>query len=563
MQKCNGNAADRYSYVGDVYGIGEQAYKKKILDSMPKEWSTLHRQCYIHIHDLDAYGLTNNCLTFDILRDFPYQDFAHQSDDDKIIGYFDYLMSLFIDIGNEQSGGMALANFDSDTACIFSKIGVQLSQQNMALIKSCIRSFIAKCNHMHTRMGKTSYYITLNIGLATDEFGRFIANSLLDIFESMGDLVYKPNIVFKVKSGVNSKDTDPNYDIYTKALLCTAKKMIPTYLLCDSEPDKDVDADKLAIMGCRTRVVDDLYGERTSIGRGNIANISINLPKLALDVDRDNSGMQVEQKIALFTQKWLDVANITKDILIDRYQKVLARKLVDFPVNSHHKLWLRDFDDVKEVFQHGTLSIGFIGLSEAFEVLTGKRFYSDQEVYNEAVSFVNYMREYCDGLTREYSINFSLLAASGELISGRFIEQDKQDFANINNIFDKCFYTNSFHINVDSKLIAFEKIQKEGIFHKYCNGGSITYVELAEAPISNSEGLMEYVQCAERAGVHYLGFNFPKDVCNECGASGVFDICPNCGSKNITRIRRVSGYLEVLDGFTYGKKNEVKARRQN
>ena len=103
----------------------------------------------------------------------------------------------------------------------------------------------------------------------------------------------------------------------------------------------------------------------------------------------------------------------------------------------------------------------------------------------------------------------------------------------------------------------------EGLFHEYCNGGCITYIELGEAPLSNVEGLLEYLNIATEAGTHYLGFNFPKDVCNCCNTSGVFDICPKCKSNNITRIRRVSGYLEILDGFTKGKKNEVKARRAN
>ena len=103
----------------------------------------------------------------------------------------------------------------------------------------------------------------------------------------------------------------------------------------------------------------------------------------------------------------------------------------------------------------------------------------------------------------------------------------------------------------------------EGLFHEICNGGCITYVELGEAPLGNDEGLLEYVEHAIKSGVHYLGFNFPKDVCNECGASGVFDECPVCKSKDITRIRRVSGYLEILDGFTKGKKNEERNRRAN
>ena len=180
-----------------------------------------------------------------------------------------------------------------------------------------------------------------------------------------------------------------------------------------------------------------------------------------------------------------------------------------------------------------------------------------------AIGFVKHMREYCDFLRNHYKLNFSLLATSGELISGRFIEIDAQEFDIAADIFEKGFYTNSFHVNVDSNLPAFKKIQLEGIFHEICNGGCITYAELGEAPLANDEGLREYIECAIESGVHYLGFNFPKDVCDECGASGVFDACPVCGSKQITRIRRVSGYLEILDGFTTGKKNEEKHRRAN
>lgn len=563
MQKCNENAANRYSYVGEIYTEGERTRKEEILNGMPQEWSELHRKGYIHIHDLDAYGLTNNCLTFNILKDFPYNAFADETSARKIIGTFDYIKSLFADIGNEQSGGMALANFDKDIAYILEKIDVSLNDTTKEIMSACIKDLILWCNNTHTRMGQTSYYVSLNIGLGVSEFARFLSFSLLDEFEKCGDLVFKPNIVFKVKKGINYSENDINYDLFQKALLCSARKMIPTYVLCDSIPNKDVDPEKLAIMGCRTRVAFDLYGENTSVGRGNIDNISINLPRIALEVERDNKDADTKDKLKKFKAKWDNVASITKDILLDRFNKVCARSVSDFPINSKHFLWLKKFDDVKEVFKHGTLSIGFIGLSEAMEIITGKRFYMDIETYKTAIDFVKHMRTYCDELRDKYKLNFSLLATSGELISGRFIDIDKQEFVPKKDIFSKGFYTNSFHINVDSNLPAFEKIQLEGPFHEICNGGCITYVELGEAPISNDEGLREYIECAVKSGTHYLGFNFPKDVCNDCGASGVFDICTACGSKNITRIRRVSGYLEILDGFTKGKKAEEKHRTQN
>ena len=558
----NDNAANRYSYIGEVYSLGEQIRKEQILNSMPTKWKDLHEKGYIHIHDLDAYGLTYNCLTLNIVEDFPYEKFACFSDEKKVVGVFGYIINLLTDIGNEQSGGMAFANFDNELATIFSQIRLAFNAENKALICAALRELILWCNETHTRMGQTSYYVTFNIGLAGNANARFIARSLIDEFEKCGDIVYKPNIVFKVKKGINRNRGDKNYDLFVKALWCTSKKMIPTYLLCDCKEDKDIAPEKLAVMGCRTRVVDNVFGNATSIGRGNVDNISINLPRIALETGKAADNLTIADKMTLFTQKWDEVAGMVKDILLDRFEKVCSRMPADFPVNSRHNLWCIPFKDIRQVFKHGTLSIGFIGLSEAIEIITGKRFYLDTQACVYALGFVRHMREYCDFLRRQYTLNFSLLATSGELISGRFIEKDRQEFGD-NNIFAKGFYTNSFHVNVDSNLTAFKKIEIEGMFHEYCNGGSITYVELAEAPILNDEGLREYIECAVNSGVHYMGFNFPKDVCNHCGTSGVFDRCPTCGNADITRIRRVSGYLEILDGFTEGKKNEEQARRAN
>ena len=412
-------------------------------------------------------------------------------------------------------------------------------------------------------MGQTSYYITLNIGLARNDLARFLAYSVIDEFEKCGEMVYKPNIVFKVSAGVNRNEGERNFDLYKKSLLCTARKMIPTYLLCDCEADKDTPAEKLSVMGCRTRVVDDLYGCTGAVGRGNIANISINLPRIALETDQTCREKKMAEKVLRFKNKWQDIAETTTEILLDRYRITAGLGSEDFPANFARQMWCVPFGTPNDVFKHGTLSIGFIGLSEAMEVLTGKRFYADPDTYMNALGFVKHMRQYCDFLRGQYQLNFSLLATSGELISGRFIDYDKEEFCGHHEIFDKSFYTNSFHINVDSDLPAYKKIQMEGLFHEICNGGCITYVELDEAPLGNDEGLREYVECAIASGTHYIGFNFPKDVCRDCGTNGVFDTCPLCGGSHITRIRRVSGYLEILDGFTKGKKNEEKARRAN
>ena len=562
-QLNNDNAANRTSYVGYVYNVGEKAFKKEILDSIKPEWSKLHKEGYIHIHDLDAYGLTYNCLTFDLIKKFPYEEFNNLSDSRKILRLFEFIKDLFTKLGNEQSGGMAFANFDNEIAEVLDKLNVNYERYK-ELISDSISELILWCNGNHSRMGQTSYYVTLNIGLAKNELARFIARAVINNFLNLGDLVFKPNIVFKVHKGVNLKKDDPNYDLFLLALNCTAKKMIPTYLLCDCKGDKEYKPENLSIMGCRTRVVTDLFGEDSAMGRGNITNISINLPRLALEVDQKYPELNIDEKMDKLMNAWDVIASTTKDILLDRYYKTCKRNADDFPTNSSYHLWCEDFKgNLEEVFKHGTLSLGFIGLSEAIEVITKEKYYSGMDNYIRTLGFVKHMRDYCDFLKNQYRLNFSLLATSGELISGRFIDFDKELFKPEVDIFSKGYYTNSFHIDVDSRLPGYKKIQLEGLFHELCNGGCITYIELGEAPLNNVEGLEEYINIAIKAGVHYLGFNYPKDVCNDCGFTGVFDNCPHCKSKNITRIRSVSGYLEILDGFTKGKKAEEKNRRKN
>ena len=562
-QLNNDNAANRTSYVGYVYNVGEKTFKNEILNSLKPEWSKLHKEGYIHIHDLDAYGLTYNCLTFDLIRKFPYEEFNNLSDSRKILRLFEFIKDLFTKLGNEQSGGMAFANFDNEIAEVLEKLNINYENYK-ELISDSIAELILWCNGNHSRMGQTSYYVTLNIGLAKNESARFIAKTLIDNFLNLGDLVFKPNIVFKVHEGVNLKKDDPNYDLLQLALNCTAKKMIPTYLLCDCTCAKEYNPENLSIMGCRTRVVSDLFGEDSVMGRGNIANISINLPRLALEVEQKYAELNIDEKMDKLMNAWDEIASITKDILLDRYYKTCKRDADDFPTNSSYHLWCEDFKgNLEEVFKHGTLSLGFIGLSEAIEVITKEKYYSGIDNYIRTLGFVKHMRDYCDFLKNQYHLNFSLLATSGELISGRFIDFDKELFKPDVDIFSKGYYTNSFHIDVDSRLPGYKKIQLEGLFHELCNGGCITYIELGEASLNNVEGLEEYINIAVEAGVHYLGFNYPKDVCNDCGFTGVFDDCPHCKSKNITRIRRVSGYLEILDGFTKGKKAEEKNRRSN
>lgn len=560
----NENASQRKSYIGLIFNKGEKLYKNEVLDSLPIEWAELHKNGSIHIHDLDGYGLTYNCLTFNLLNKFPYHRFKEKKDTRKIIEIFEYLKEIIAKIGNEQSGGMSFANFDDDLSIIFKNLSITETENNLDLIKDCISSFILWCNNSHERAGQVSYYVSLNIGLSIQNIGKKICEFIIEEFEDAGNEVIKPNIIFKVKQGINRNQEDENYFLYEKACLCTAKKMIPTYLLCDSTPNKKYNPTEIAVMGCRTRVLQNNHGKETSIGRGNIDYITINLPRIAFEIEKQYFSSTTDEKIEKFIFKWKETATIVKNILLDRYNKLIELPINDFPTNLKYDLWIDNFSNtpnLREIFKNGTFSIGFIGLSEVIEILTDKKYYNIEELYQKAVYIVKSMRNYIDELRQLYNMNFTLLATSGELISGRFPSIDKNIFKH--KILEKEYYTNSFHIDVDSNIPATEKIKKEGIFHELCNGGAITYVELKSSPIGNYEGLQELIEVGISNGTSYLGFNFPLDICENCGEKGVFDKCENCGSEKIKRIRRVSGYLEILDYFTQGKKAEVKNRKKN
>lgn len=557
------NAAQRKTYVGYVYKAGTETIKEKVLNELDEKYSKLHREGKIHIHDLEAYGQTYNCLQMDIIQGFPYERLRRFSDFRKIMEIFVHYKDVIVKLGNEQSGGIGFPNFDEEIEILFDRLNIEDNEEHLAVLRDSIESFIDWVNGARERCGQVTYYVSLNLGLSTGKIGRFSTRSVIKYFKDSSLEVIKPNIIFKVKKGVNYLPEDKNYDLFCLAVESTCKKMIPTYLLFDSEPNKMYDPLKVAIMGCRTKVVANLFGEPSSIGRTNNAYTSINLPRIALEIDQEYLEKSLNEKFELFKKKWTETAVLVKEILLDRYYRLCELDLDDFPCNYKFNL-IQDFrtaEHLEDIFKKGTLSVGFIGLSEAVEVLSGEKYYSSDEIYARTLDIVKHMREVVDGFIKEHNLNFTLLASSGEFISGRFPDIDKNYFNH--KVIDKEFYTNSFHVDVDSGLHPIQKILFEGPFHIYVNGGCISYMEFSSAPLNNTETVKECIEAGINNGINYLGMNFPLDKCRSCEELGTFDNCPKCGSKDILRIRRVSGYLEELEFFTPGKKAEVAHRRPN
>ena len=213
----------------------------------------------------------------------------------------------------------------------------------------------------------------------------------------------------------------------------------------------------------------------------------------------------------------------------------------------------------------GTLSIGFIGVWDAISVLHNIDFAQIEEMTpykEEAFAIIKKMRSIVDSYRKEDKLNFSLLASAAEGVSGTFAEYDLKNLGKDTAVCNKGYYTNSFHVPVFVEADYIQKIDFEAPYHALCNGGCITYVEMEEMPGNNVEATQEVVEYAYNSGCNYIGINFPLDNCNDCGYIGrIADKCPDCGSENIRRLRRVSGYLAEENRFTNGKRKEMKLRK--
>lgn len=543
------NAAARDNFVSGLYEQAVKQEKESVLSTVvAPEYAEMHRGAAIHLHDLEGYRYVYNCCTPALDDVLATDGFTAESDHGMITELFEKIKALVSGLAVCQTGGIGFANFDGDVSSALERLGVSATDDNKRFLTEAVALFIRWVNTCRARYCREPYYISLNLGLNTSEWGRCVARAVISAYSKQSMEFTRPNIIFKVKSDVNGLEGTPNHDLYVMALRCTARRMIPTYLLMDSPVNQACVPERLGIMGCRTRVYQNSNGPEGTVGRGNVAYVSINLPRIALQSTGTDDFMKRLDETAL----------ACKNILIARMNTLKDSRKLDFVFDNH--LW-SDVSDIDDLTRQGTLSLGFIGVSETVEILTGEKMHDSANAASLGYAIVARLRKCADIYRQETGLNFSLLATPGEMISGRFAEADKKRFAH--PVIEKEFYTNSFHVEVDSGVSVYEKLRLEGRFHALCNGGSISYVEFSDAPMDNVEALADLVGYAVVNGVSYLGFNFPLDICLDCGQHGTFDGCPLCGSRNIKRIRRVSGYLEDLNYFTRGKTREVGSRKAN
>ena len=444
-------------------------------------------------------------------------------------------------------------------------------------VHQAMEAFIHNMNTIHSRGGNQVVFSSINYGTDTSAEGRCIMREILEsTYEGVGngETAIFPIQIWKKKRGVNYLPEDRNYDLYQLACKVTARRFFPNFLNLDAtfNQNEKWHADdperykwEIATMGCRTRVFEDRWGEKTSIARGNLSFSTINIVKLAIEC------MGIEdkkQRIDMFFAKLDNILQITAKQLDERFQFQKTAMAKQFPLLMKY-LWigaekLKPEESIESVINHGTLGIGFIGLAECLVALIGHHHGESEEAQELGLKIVTYMRDRANGFSEEYHHNYSILATPAEGRSGKFTKKDRKEFGIIPGVTDRDYYTNSNHVPVYYKCTALKKAQIEAPYHDLTRGGHIFYVEIDGDATHNPSVISSVVDMMDKYNMGYGSVNHNRNRCLDCGyenADANLEVCPKCGSHHIDKLQRITGYLVgTTDRWNSGKLAELHDR---
>ncbi len=559
---------------------------------------------YIHIHDKDYYPTKSlTCLQhpLDIVLKHGLKAGHGESRPAKRIETASVLACISMEtVQNEMHGGQSIPAFDFYLAPFVRKtfeeevdkisefdnkdygelkkaaiddylkrdlIGLQGSEralqhamnQTVSRVHQAMEAFVHNMNTIHSRGGNQVVFSSINYGTDTSAEGRCVIREILNTtYEGVGDgaTAIFPIQIWKKKRGVSYLPGDRNYDLYRFACKVTARRFFPNFINLDAtfnqSPEWDPEDPKrymheVATMGCRTRVFENRFGPKTSVGRGNLSFSSINIVRLAIEcMDEPDK----EKRISKFFEKLEWALDLTAKQLEERFQFQKTALKKQFPLLMNG-LWigsekLEEEESIESVINQGTLGIGFIGLAECLIALVGKHHGESEEAQALGLRIVGYMKDKVNGYCEKYRHNFSVLGTPAEGLSGKFTKRDKKEFGILPGITDKDYYTNSSHVPVYYHCSPEHKAKIEAPYHALEGGGHIFYVEIDGDATHNPEAIMQIVDLMDKYNIGYGSVNHNRNRCLDCGyedASKDLHECPRCHGHHIDTLQRITGYL--------------------
>lgn len=580
----NANVGNNFS--SKLLRIASESNKWHNLANMPKHLAKAHENGELYYHDLDSYNLTTNCLhipTKEVLERGFNTGYGTIKPPRRIESAAELSCILLQSTQNDMFGGQSHPDFDNDMGIFIEptrqeirsgleELGVEgerleeLTEERLRKkVHQAMQGVVYNLNTMHSRAGSQVPFSSINLGIPNSEDAALVCEVFLKEYEKglgKGEQPIFPNIIFRVKDGINREADDKYHYLYQLACRVASKRMNPTFMNIDADFNKEYYEQGYmpATMGCRTYLMKNINGEPGCKGRGNIAPTTINLPRIGIEAEKD---------LDKFFNILENRLNLAKEALLHRYGVLKKLRVKDLPFVAGQGLMkgsegLNPEDSIEPILKQGTWGIGFIGLAETLVALLGKHHGESEEAKELGLKIIEIIRSYTDRVSEETQLNWSCYATPAEGLSGKFIKQDKKVYGIIKGVTDKDYYTNSFHIPVGYAISIKNKIDIEAPYHKLCNAGHISYLEVDDRP--SGETIMDILNYAyKNTNISYLGINFHIRYCKNCGTYLLSNEskCPKCSSTDIQGVSRVTGYLSLDERFGPGKYEERSDRRSH
>lgn len=401
-------------------------------------------------------------------------------------------------------------------------------------------------------------FVTMTLGLATSKFGKMAAISLLKVHsEGQGKNGFKrpvlfPKIVFLYDKNLhgNGSDKFPSADVFNAGLDCSSKTMYPDWLSLTGDGYVAEMYKKygkvVSPMGCRAFLSPwyekggmhpvDENDKPIFEGRFNLGVVSLHLPMILAKARRESKDFY--EVLDYYLELIRGLHKRTYDYIGELRASVNPVAFCEGGLLGGN---LKPTDKIKTILPPMTMSYGITALNELQRLYNGKSIREDGQFALEVMQYIN---DYTNRIKEEDHILYAIYGTPAESLCGLQIEQFRKIYGIIENVSDKPYVSNSFHCHVSEQMSPIEKQDKEGRFWNLFNGGKIQYCRYNLG--YNKEAIKTLILRAMDKGF-YEGVNLAMCYCEDCGYQQVeMDICPKCGSKMITKIDRMNGYL----GFT-------------
>ena len=445
-------------------------------------------------------------------------------------------------------------------------------------LKQAVEGMYHNLNTLQSRSGNQLPFTSINYGTCTLPEGRMVTKALLECsIKGVGKFHKTPIFpcgIFQCMKGVNRAPGDPNYDLYRLALESTARRIYPNYANVDWSNAAGYDPNDprtyFSTMGCRTANLGDINAEpgtnpQMKDGRGNICPVTIIMPTLAMEAtEAAYAAYPDSNPIDAFMSLLDKKIHEAKDMLLERFEHICSQspESAKFMYENHTMLGYHPEEGIRSALKHGTLVIGQLGLAETLQILIGCDHTTEQGM-ELAKRIEQLFKTRCAEFKKEYSLNFGVYYTPAENLCYTAMKKFKAKYGEIPNVSDREYFTNSMHVPVWHEISVFDKIDIESQLTGYSSAGCITYVEVPSGVKNNIDALETIVNYAMDKDIPYFALNIPLDNCNDCGYQDeIGEKCPQCGSTNISRLRRVTGYLtgNYKTAFNQGKQSETDER---